>query len=82
MRHSALLSSEGEMVNDYPCSHEYLHYIDSQGRSRCGECLRPLMITARGIAVIESGLTVRQAHEIETGCTDADPCDNCRRYLT
>jgi hypothetical protein len=39
-------------------------------------------ITKEGVAVVESGLTVRQAHEIKTGCSPANPCDDCRRYLT
>jgi hypothetical protein len=35
-------------------------------------------ITAKGQAVVESGLTVRQAHEIETGCSEHAPCPACR----
>jgi len=27
-------------MNKYPCSHAYLHYIDSDGNSRCDECDR------------------------------------------
>lgn len=29
-----------------------------------------LRITERGAAVVESGLTLRQAHEITTGCSE------------
>ena len=43
--------------------------------------LDELQITDRGSAVIESGLTLRQAHEIETGCTPDELCDHCRKYL-
>lgn len=28
------------MKDPYPCSHAYLHYIDSDGNSRCDECDR------------------------------------------
>jgi hypothetical protein len=35
-------------------------------------------ITDKGKAVIASGLTVRQAHEIEKGCSVDDPCERCR----
>lgn len=38
-------------------------------------------ITDRGQAVIESGLTLRQAHEIETGCTPDQLCDRCRKDI-
>lgn len=44
--------------------------------------LGQLGLTQRGVAVVESGLTVRQAHEIQTGCTAHAPCANCLRYLT
>lgn len=36
-------------------------------------------ITEKGTAIIESGLTLRQAHEIETACTDDAPCVDCLR---
>lgn len=39
-------------------------------------------ITEEGVAVIESGLTLRQAHEIKTGCSPDHLCDECRKYLT
>jgi hypothetical protein len=35
-------------------------------------------ITPKGQAVVESGLTVRQAHEIETGCSEHAPCPACQ----
>lgn len=38
-------------------------------------------ITEEGVAVIESGLSLRQAHEIKTGCSPDDLCDECHRYL-
>ena len=38
----------------------------------------PDKITDRGAAVIESGLSVRQAHEIQTGCHPDSPCEKCR----
>lgn len=34
-------------------------------------------ITNRGRAVVESGLSLRQAHEQLTGCTEANPCVKC-----
>lgn len=37
-----------------------------------------LKITDAGAAVVESGLTTRQAHELKTGCSEANPCDECR----
>ena len=40
-----------------------------------------LQITDRGRAVIESGLTLRQVHEIETGCTPDQLCDRCRKDI-
>jgi hypothetical protein len=39
-------------------------------------------VTDKGAAVVESGLSVRQAHEIETGCTQNDPCRACLQDLT
>lgn len=41
----------------------------------------PVEITEKGRAVVESGLTLRQAHEIETGCSASNLCDRCRRDL-
>nr|WP_165964941.1 hypothetical protein [Mycobacterium eburneum] len=38
-------------------------------------------ITERGKAVIESGLSVRQAHEIRTGCSPHAPCADCVRAI-
>lgn len=38
-------------------------------------------ITAEGAAVVESGLTLRQAHELKTGCSAANPCDECRKLM-
>lgn len=38
-------------------------------------------ITPRGEALIESGLSLRQAHELETSCTTANYCDECRRSM-
>lgn len=35
-------------------------------------------ITAEGAAVVESGLTLRQAHELKTGCSADNPCAECR----
>ena len=40
-----------------------------------------LQITDKGAAVIESGLTLRQVHEIETGCEPGSLCRDCRRDL-
>lgn len=40
-----------------------------------------LKITPEGVAVIESGLTLRQAHEIKTGCTPDDLCADCRKAI-
>lgn len=37
-----------------------------------------LQISERGMAVIESGLTLRQAHEIKTGCSQDNLCAECR----
>ena len=34
-------------------------------------------ITEKGKAVVESGLSVRQVHEIETGCSPEQPCEKC-----
>ncbi len=39
----------------------------------------PVQITEKGRDVIESGPTLRQAHEIETGCTADDLCKRCLR---
>lgn len=36
-------------------------------------------LTAEALAIVESGLTVRQAHEIRTGCSADTPCAQCRR---
>lgn len=41
-----------------------------------------MRITERGRAVIESGLTLRQAHEIETGCSPEDLCEECREAIS
>lgn len=46
------------------------------------EIVPRLHISGEGAAIVESGLTVRQAHEIKTGCSAENPCDNCRKYLT
>lgn len=43
--------------------------------------MQRLGLTERGVAVVESALTVRQAHEIKTGCSAETPCANCQRYL-
>lgn len=37
-----------------------------------------LRITEEGVAVVESGLTLRQAHELKTGCSGDDLCRECR----
>lgn len=37
------------------------------------------VLTERGKAVVESGLTVRQAHEIRTGCSPDSHCEKCRK---
>ena len=42
---------------------------------------RRLVITELGAAVVEAGLSVRQAHELSTGCSEYAPCEQCRRYL-
>lgn len=34
-------------------------------------------ITDEGVAVVEAGLTVRQAHELRTGCSVGNPCARC-----
>jgi hypothetical protein len=39
--------------------------------------MKAFEITDRGRAVVESGLTVRQAHEQLTGCTPDNPCVKC-----
>ena len=49
--------------------------------NKCG-CLRtaePVQISERGMSVIESGLTLRQAHEIKTGCSQDNLCAECRK---
>lgn len=60
------------------------HLTTKHSQILCEEC-EPgparLSITDRGRAVIESGLTLRQAHEIETGCTPDQLCDRCRKDL-
>lgn len=38
-------------------------------------------ITEEGKAVVESGLTVRQAHEIKTGCSPTDICEECGKQM-
>lgn len=38
-------------------------------------------ITDKGRAVIQSSLSLRQAHEIETGCCEALPCLECQVYM-
>jgi len=38
-----------------------------------------MKLTDLGKAVAESGLTVRQAHEIQTGCNELAPCEKCQR---
>jgi hypothetical protein len=38
-------------------------------------------ITDEGVAVIESGLSLRQAHEIKTGCSPDELCAECRRAI-
>ena len=38
-------------------------------------------ISESGRAVVESGLTVRQAHEITTGCSPDNLCERCWRDL-
>ena len=38
-------------------------------------------ISESGRAVVESGLTVRQAHEIKTGCSPDNLCERCLRDL-
>lgn len=40
-----------------------------------------LTMTGLGAAVVECGLSVRQAHELRTGCSAGDPCARCRRDL-
>lgn len=40
-----------------------------------------MRISEEGIAVVESGLTVRQAHEVKTGCSADELCRECRAYL-
>jgi hypothetical protein len=38
-------------------------------------------ITPEGIAVVEAGLSLRQAHEIKTGCSPDDLCQECRTAI-
>lgn len=38
-------------------------------------------ISDEGKAVIESGLSVRQAHEIKTGCTPDQLCAECLKAI-
>jgi hypothetical protein len=38
-------------------------------------------ITTRGMAVVESGLTMRQAHEILTGCSADELCEECLKHV-
>lgn len=37
-----------------------------------------VQITNKGRAVVESGLTIRQAHEIERGCSAEKLCASCQ----
>ncbi|WP_454199540.1 hypothetical protein [Nocardia sp. Marseille-Q1738] len=39
----------------------------------------PLEITEKGRALIESGLSTRHLHELETGCTAERLCERCVR---
>jgi hypothetical protein len=39
--------------------------------------LRTYTLTEKGKAIMESGLSVRQAHEIETGCSPHQLCGEC-----
>lgn len=39
----------------------------------------PLQITEKGRALIESGLSTRHLHELETGCTAERLCERCVR---
>jgi len=68
--------------------------IDPQGGRPYPVCARhtrkpmvPLVmllstVTDKGRAVVESGLSVRHVHEIETGCSAENPCAECQHYLT
>ena len=38
-------------------------------------------ISDEGVAVIEAGLSLRQAHELKTGCSAENLCDRCRKDL-
>lgn len=40
---------------------------------------KSLQISERGMSVIECGLTLRQAHEIKTGCSQDNLCAECRK---
>jgi hypothetical protein len=40
-----------------------------------------LTVTEKGRAVIESGLSLRQAHEIETGCSPDHLCPECQECV-
>ena len=57
--------------------------VDSAGRRsmRCDSRWEFPTITESGKAVVESGLTTRQAHELRTGCSPENQCDDCRDSL-
>lgn len=38
-------------------------------------------ISDEGIAIIESGLSLRHAHELKTGCSARDLCTECRHAI-
>jgi hypothetical protein len=40
-----------------------------------------IRITEEGAAVVESGLSLRQAHEIKTGCAPDALCAECAAIL-
>jgi hypothetical protein len=40
-----------------------------------------IQISDEGVAVVESGLSLRQAHEIKTGCSPEVPCAECAAIL-
>ena len=58
--------------------------VDSAGRTclRCDSRWEFPTITESGKAVVESGLTTRQAHEIRTGCSPENRCADCRKWDT
>lgn len=54
---------------------------DTPGRRYAGNLakfMNGLQITPRGQALVEAGLSVRHAHELETGCSAENLCDECR----